>query len=500
MSRRVIVERVRLLAVRPVPPRVMTRMKTNSSRRTSFQPRPLSRRSMLAQLGAGFGSIALAGMLSEEAAASDSLAVKPTHLPPTAKSVIMLFMDGAPSHHDLFGYKPELERYHGQPFPGKLPRVLSNTDRLGNVLRPLGPFKRRGESGMWVSDFLPHLAKQADELCLVNSMHCSNPQHGAALLEWHTGSPTFVRPSLGSWILYGLGTENQNLPGYITMCQPLTMAGSDMFGSAMLPAVYQGTQLGYGKSKAMDARFPFISNGKVRAELQRMELDLLAEMGQAHFKRHGPDSELEARIKSFELAFHMQTEAPDVQDISAETMATQMLYGLNDKATLDFGHQCLLARRFVERGVRFVQCNIGGWDHHYNLRQGLPKLTRATDKPIAGLLTDLRSRGMLDDTLVIWGGEFGRTPMAEGTNGRDHNPYGYTMWMAGGGVKSGLTYGSTDEFGFHAIENKMHVRDMHATILHLLGLDHDKLSVEYAGLDVKLTGVTPARVAHDILS
>jgi Protein of unknown function (DUF1501) len=461
---------------------------------------PMSRRAALTQMGAGFGGIALAGLLAEEATASDPLAPRKPHFSPSAKNVIMLFMDGAPSHHDLFDYKPALEKYHGQPFPGKLPRVLSNTDRLGNVLKPLRPFKRRGEGGMWISDFFPHLAEVADELCLINSMHCSNPQHGAALLEWHTGHPTFVWPSMGSWILYGLGTENKNLPGYITICQPLVQAGADMFGSAILPAVYQGTQLGYGKSKAKEAKFPFIANKKVHRIRQRMELELLRELDESHLDQHGPSSELEARIRSFELAFNMQTEAPEVQDLSGESEATRELYGINDRRTEDFGRQCLLARRFVEKGVRFVQCNMGGWDHHYDLSTGLPKLTGNSDKPIAGLLKDLRQRGMLDDTLVIWGGEFGRTPMAEGGDGRDHNPYGYTMWLAGGGVKGGLTYGKTDEFGFHAIEDKMHVRDMHATILHLLGLDHEKLSYPYAGLDVRLTGVIPARVAHDVIA
>lgn len=451
-------------------------------------------------MGAGFGSVALSGMLARDATAASPLVTKQPHFASKAKSVIMLFMDGGPSHHDLFDYKPMLEKYDGKPFPGKMPRVLSNTDRLGNVLKPLRPFKRRGESGLWISDFLPHLAEEADELCVINSMHCSNPQHGAALLEWHTGSPTLVRPSMGSWILYGLGTENQSMPGYITICQPMIHAGADMFGSSILPAVYQGTQLGYGKSLSSEAKFPFIENKISTLRQQRMQLDLLRDMGQDQLSRTGSNAALEARIESFELAFRMQTEAPEIQDIARESKATTRLYGLDKKETADFGRQCLLARRFVEQGVRFVQCNLPGWDHHDNLREGMPKLSRAIDKPIAGLLKDLRSLGLLDETLVVWGGEFGRTPMAEGSNGRDHNCYGYTMWLAGGGTKSGMAYGSTDEFGFQAIENKMHVRDMHATILHLLGLDHKRLSYQYAGLDVRLTGVVPTRVAHDIIA
>ena len=471
----------------------------NSQKVTNTIP-VFSRRDALARLGGGFGSIALAAMLADEADADVKPRLQRPDFAPKAKSVIVLFMDGAPSHHDLFDYKPELEKYHGKPYPGKLPRVLSNADRFGDVLRPLRPFKRRGDSGIWISDFFPHLAEVADELCVIHSMHTDNPQHGAALLQWHTGDPTMVRPSLGSWVLYGLGSENENLPGYITISQPLLMAGSDMFGSAFLPAAYQGTPLGYEKDSSANAKFPFISNRRIDRDLQRMELNLLRGMNESSLQRFGPDSELEARIKSFELAFRMQTAAPDAQDISGESKSTLRLYGIDKNETKEFGHQCLLARRFVEKGVRFVQCNKGGWDHHYNLRESLPHQTASTDKPIAGLLTDLRNRGMLDETLVIWGGEFGRTPMAEGGNGRDHNPYGYTMWMAGGGVKPGITYGATDEFGFHAIENKMHVRDMHATILHLLGLDHEALSVTHAGLDVRLTGVTPAHVATDIIA
>lgn len=462
-----------------------------------------SRRQFLQRLGAGFGNLALAGLLSEVTAGDEpapSLRPKAGHFEPRAKRVIMLFMDGAPSHHDLFDYKPELARWHGKPYPGKLPQVLSNTDRLGNVFGPLRPFRRHGEGGLWISDFLPHLAGVADELCMIHSMHCSNPQHGAALLEWHTGSATFIRPSMGSWILYGLGTENQNLPGYITIAQPLQMAGADMFGSAFLPAIYQGTQLGYAGEPIERARFPHIRSRHSDSTRQRMELDLARAMNRDHLRRVGPNSDLEARIESFELAFRMQTEAPQVQDLSMETKETLRLYGVDEKPTANFGRQCLLARRFIEQGVRFVQCNLGGWDHHDNIREALPKNCRAIDRPIAGLLTDLRRRGMLEETLVVWGGEFGRTPMSEGSNGRDHNPYGYTMWLAGGGVKGGIAYGATDEFGFKAIEKKLHVHDLHATILHLLGLDHERLSVPYAGLDVRLTGVTPARVAKELIA
>jgi hypothetical protein len=454
--------------------------------------RPVSRRDLLKQLGAGFGSLALAGLLAEECAASDlrdPLAPKRPHFAPRAKRVIMLFMDGGPSQHDLFDYKPRLERDHGKPLPTKLPRVLSNADRLGNLRGPLQPFKQCGESGIWMSEALPHLAEVADALCMINSMHCSNPQHGAALLEWHTGSDTFVRPSMGSWLLYGLGTENQNLPGYITISQSLGMAGSDQYGSAFLPAVYQGTPFGQGNTSAEKASFPFVSNPKTDPVRQRLELDFIREMGEEYLQKYGPNSDIEARIHSFELAFRMQTEAPAAQDISDESAATLRLYGLEDKATANMGRQCLLARRFVERGVRFVQCNLTGWDHHDNLSKNLPSKARQMDKPIAGLIQDLRSRGLLQDTLVVWGGEFGRNPMSEGTDGRDHNPYGYTMWLAGAGVKRGMTYGRTDDYGFYAIEDKMHVHDLHATILHLLGIDHQRLTYRYAGRDFRLTDV-----------
>jgi hypothetical protein len=467
----------------------------------SCSPAPLSRREMLSRMGAGFAGIALAGMLAEDsvASASDPLAPRSPHFRPRATRVIMLFMDGAPSHHDLFDYKPLLVRDHGKPLPFQPPRVLSNADRFGNLLAPLADFRQHGQGGAWLSDLLPHLATVADELCVIRSMHCSNPQHGFACLEWHTGSGTFVRPSMGSWITYGLGSENRDLPGYITICQPLASGGVGLYGSGFLPAVYQGTPLGYDRMPATQAKFRFIDPRQPRPELQRRELDLLREMGQEHLARTGGDSALESRIRSFELAFRMQTEAPQAQDISGESSATQALYGLDDSATANFGRQCLLARRLIERGVRFVQCNLEGWDHHYNLRKGLPQNARRMDKPIAGLIKDLKSRGLLDETLVIWGGEFGRTPVAEGGDGRDHNPYGYTMWLAGGGVKRGLSYGRTDDYGFHAVENKVHVHDLHATILHLLGLDHEKLTYRYAGRDFRLTDVE-GRVVNEIIA
>jgi hypothetical protein len=330
-------------------------------------------------------------------------------------------------------------------------------------------------------------------------MHCSNSRHGGAQLEWHTGSDTFVRPSMGSWITYGLGSENQNLPGYVTICQSLSQGGTNNFGAAFLPAVHQGTPLGYGATRPADAGFTFLGDPHKDLSRQRREVDMLRRLHDLRGEQTGPDDALDSRIASFELAFRMQMAAPEAQDVAKETPATRSLYGLDDPATADFGHQCLLARRFVERGVRFVQCNSIGWDAHNKLKEEHGKRARSVDRPIAGLLRDLKARGLLADTLVIWGGEFGRTPTCEGLDGRDHNPYGFTMWLAGGGVKAGLTYGRTDDYGLYAVENKVHFHDLHANILHLLGLDHKRLTYRYAGRDFRLTDVH-GEVIRDILA
>jgi hypothetical protein len=452
---------------------------------------PLSRRQWLAQLGAGFGSVALSALLAEESfAAGNPLAPRLPHHAPKVKRVIMLFMFGGPSHLDTFDPKPLLARHSGRALPAeKRPRVVSFPNRMGSLVGSPFAFDQHGESGTWISSIYPHLAERADDLCVINSMHCSNSRHGGAVLEWHTGSDTFVRPSMGSWVTYGLGSESQNFPGYVTICQDLAQGGANNFGSAFLPAVYQGTALGHGGMKPQQARIPYIGDGTARRDLQRLELDLIALMEHRAAGKRGPDGELDARIASFELAFRLQTEAPEMQNIAMESKATQKLYGLDDPATADFATQCLLARRFSERGVRFIQCNLSGWDAHNNLKADHGRLAHASDKPIAGLLADLKGRGLWDDTLVIWGGEFGRTPTCEGIDGRDHNPHGYTMWLAGGGVKPGLTWGKTDDYGYYAVDGKVHVHDLHATILHLLGLDHTKLTYRYAGRDFRLTDV-----------
>ena len=463
---------------------------------------PISRRDMLRSASAGFGSLALAALFGNELTAApvaNPLEPKPSQFPAKAKRVIFLFMHGGPSQVDTFDYKPLLERDHGKPLPFDKPRVFSSP--TGNLLKSPWKFQQYGQSGAWVSELFPNVARHVDDMCLINSMHGSNSRHGGALLELHTGSDTFVRPSMGSWITYGLGTENQDLPGYITICPTLTHGGVNAYSSAFLPAVYQGTPLGNASIPSDQAMIPFIKNADgTSTDLQRLELDLLREINHDRLSETGPDSALEARINSFELAFRMQSAAPQLQDISDESEATQKLYGLDDPVTKNFGRQCLMARRFAERGVRFVQCTHSyKWDQHGNLRADHSKNALEVDKPIAGLLADLKSRGLLDDTLVLWGGEFGRTPVAQGDDGRDHNPQGYTMWLAGGGVKRGLVYGKTDDYGYFSVENKVHLHDLHATMLHLLGMDHLKLTYRYAGRDFRLTDVH-GEVVHDIIA
>jgi hypothetical protein len=457
----------------------------------------LSRRDWLRQSAAGFGYLALAGLLTEgagrsraaESAAANPLAPKPPHFTPRANRVIFLFMHGGPSQVDTFDYKPLLDRDHGKPLPFAKPRVFSAA--TGNLLKSPFKFQQSGQSGAWVSEIFPEVASCVDDLCIINGMHGSNSRHGGALLELHTGSDTFVRPSMGSWITYGLGSESQDLPGYITVCPTLTHGGVNAYSSAFLPAVYAGTALGNAGVSSDQAKIPFIVNADgTPRDLQRRELDLIKELNEENLKASGSDSTLESRINSFELAFRLQTTAPDLQDLSREPESMQKLYGLDNPTTANFGRQCLMARRFAEQGVRFVQVTHSyKWDQHGNLKTDHSRNALEVDRPIAGLLKDLKARGLLDDTLVLWGGEFGRTPVAQGDDGRDHNPQGYTMWLAGGGVKAGFVYGKTDDYGYYAVENKVHLHDLHATMLHLLGLDHTRLTYRYAGRDFRLTDV-----------
>lgn len=464
----------------------------------------LTRREMLRTSSAGFGSLALAALFADEARAAaksdDPLAPKPPQFPPKAKRVIFLFMHGGPSHVDTFDYKPRLTKDNGKPLPFDKPRVFSA--QTGNLLASPWKFKQYGACGSWVSEVFPHVAGRVDDMCIINSMHGSNSRHGGALLELHTGSDTFVRPSMGSWITYGLGTENQNLPGYITICPTLTHGGANLYSSAFLPADFQGTPLGNASIPADKVMIPFIKNaGGIPRDVQRLELDLIGTLNRQRLSQTGPDAALEGRINSFELAYRMQTAAPELQDLGKETAATHKMYGLDNPVTRNFGYQCLMARRFSEQGVRFVQATHSyKWDQHGNLRKALARNAKEVDLPIAALLKDLKSRGLLDETLVLWGGEFGRTPVSQGGNdGRDHNPQGYTMWMAGGGVTGGLQYGATDDYGYYAVENKVHLHDLHATILHLLGFDHERLTYRYAGRDFRLTDVA-GEVVHDIIA
>jgi hypothetical protein len=468
-----------------------------------------SRRDLLRTSANSFGMLALAGMLSEEAAAGSRsatpgprpgspLAPKSPMFVPRAKRIIFLFMHGGPSQVDTFDPKPALKRDNGKPYPGQKPRV--QFAETGNLLASPWEFRKYGQSGLEVSDLFPHVGACADDLCVIRSIHADNSAHGGALLQLHTGSDTFVRPSIGSWVTYGLGTENRSLPGFITICPTLGHGGVQNWSSAFLPADFQGTPIGNASVRAREATIKFIQNLETSRDLQRLQLDMLKQVNQEHLRGAGPDPQLEGRINSFELAFRMQMAAPQVLDISAETPETLKLYGINDEPTDNFGRQCLLARRFAEAGVRFIQCTHSyKWDQHGNLRAGHGQNAKEVDRPISGLLKDLKARGLLDDTLVWWGGEFGRTPTAQGNDGRDHNPHAFSMWLAGGGVKGGTVYGATDDWGYYAVENKVHMHDLHATLLHMLGMNHEKLTYRYAGRDFRLTDVH-GRVVEEILA
>ncbi|MCA8984631.1 MAG: DUF1501 domain-containing protein [Planctomycetaceae bacterium] len=469
-----------------------------------------TRRHLLQTSAVGFGHLAFQSLLQQTATAADAtplgrpadpLAAKQPHFPPRAKRIVFLFMKGGPSHVDTFDPKPLLDRDHGKPLPFDLPRVTFA--KQGNLLKSPWKFRQYGESGLPVSDLFPHVSRHIDELCILRSVHGTNPAHGGALLKLHTGSDQFVRPSMGSWVTYGLGTENQNLPAFITICPTLAHGGVNNWGAAFLPAYCQGTPIGNASLAASQVKVKHIRNPRHDETTQRSQLDLLAEMNREHLEQSGASQSLEGRLNSFELAFRMQTAMPEVQDISRESAETFKLYGIDDPVTENFGRQCLMARRFLEQGVRFVQVTHSDsevqWDQHGDLYRGHTKNAAEVDKPIAGFLQDLKSRGLLEDTLVLWGGEFGRTPTAQGTDGRDHNPHGFTMWLAGGGVKKGFAYGATDDYGYYAAENKMHVHDLHATLLHLMGMHHDQLTYRYAGRDFRLTDIA-GHVAKEILA
>ncbi|MEQ1850030.1 MAG: DUF1501 domain-containing protein [Chthoniobacteraceae bacterium] len=454
----------------------------------------LTRRDVLKNIACGFGWLAFAGLAGKNAfgAEMSPLAPKLPHFAARAKRVIFLCMRGGPSHVDTFDYKPKLTADNDKP--GKRP----GTKLLGSKWK----FSQQGRSGLWISELFPNIAKHADDLCLVRSMQTDLPAHPQAFVKMHTGNSQFVRPSLGAWTLYGLGTANENLPGFITLTPPQGFGGAQNYGSAFLPAIYQATRIGSDNRSVANASVRNIQT-TLGPTAQRAELELIQTLNREALRRDKYNPEVEGVIESFELAFKMQSQMPAVMDISKETEATKKLYGIGDGGrgggggffggggggTDDMGRKCLLARKFIEAGVRFVEICHGNWDQHFNLSNALEGNCKSVDQPIAGLLTDLKQRGLLKDTLVVWSGEFGRTPHAQGGDGRDHNNKGFTLWMAGGGVKGGLSYGQTDDYGYEAVENKVQIHDLHATILALLGLDHEKLTFNYAGRDFRLTDV-----------
>lgn len=461
-----------------------------------------SRRQMLANTGTGFGLLALTDLMAQaESVASPSvlapLAARWPHHMAKAKRVIFLYMPGGPSHVDLFDPKPRLATDNGKPLPFAKPKL--ERTKTGNLLASPWKFNKHGQSGTAVSELLPCLAARIDDICVIRSMRADNINHTGAALQMCTGEQAFSRPSMGSWLTYGLGTENQNLPGFVVVSPAEVFQGAQLWASSFLPSSYQGTLVRDLKNPIANLHTgPDQERGRLR-----QKLDALRQFNDIHKRDRPNESQLDARIGAFELAFRMQREAPEVFDLSREDLRTRQLYGVDNPATDMFGRQCLMARRLVERGVRFVQLfdapANNAWDHHGGLRETLPKRCLAVDQPIAALLTDLKSRGLLDETLVLWGGEFGRTPTTENGNGRDHNHFGFTTWLAGGGVKGGMTYGETDDFGFRAVHNRVHIHDLHATILHLLGIDHERLTYRYAGRDFRLTDVA-GKVIHDIVS
>jgi hypothetical protein len=469
--------------------------------------KPVSRRQALKRFAGGFGMLGLADLLARDVMAEPALfsasplSLRAPMFPAKARRVIFLFMSGGPSHVDLLDPKPRLVRDTGKPLPFAMPALMRT--KTGNLMGSSYKFKKHGQCGTEVSELLPNIASCVDDICVVRSMVADNINHNGACLQMNTGEQTFSRPCLGSWLQYGLGTENQNLPGFVVISPAQPAQGAPLWSSSFLPATYQGTLVSDLTNPIAD-----LAGGQRTASQQRAQLDVLGQLDQLHAQTREEDSRLSARIASFELAFRMQAEAPEAFDISGESTATQKLYGLDDPTTEIFGKQCLLARRLTERGVRMVQiyhtqtskrssCQL--WDQHGNLHVELPNNCAATDKPIAGLLKDLKSRGLLDETLVIWGGEFGRTPTAENNDGREHHPFGFTMWLAGGGVRGGQVHGATDEYGWYATEDTVHVHDLHATILHLMGMNHEKLTYRYSGRDYRLTDVS-GRVVQEIIA
>lgn len=461
----------------------------------NFIQRPMSRRQMLSTCASGFGTVALAGLMGDRAFGQALTQASPGALAPTAKAknVIFLYMDGGPSQVDTFDYKPDLIKHNGKNPYDVMGRVEpTQFDNIGTVMQSPWSFKQHGDSGAWVSDLFPHVAQCVDDIAFVKSMTSKFPEHTAANYFLHTGHGLQGRPSMGAWFGYGLGSDNQNLPGFVVLNGGLIPPGGlDNFNAGFLPATYQGSIFQAGPQPVAN-----INPREMSPTAQRDKLDLIASLDQALIEQVGGADALESAVANYETAYAMQTAVPELTDLGHETEQTKELYGMNHPypQTQTFGRQCLLARRLVERGVRFIELtcpSVGGdrWDQHGNLKDGHENNARAVDQPIAGLLKDLKRRGMLDETLVVWAGEFGRTPFAQGNNGRDHNPMGYTIWMAGGGVKGGVSHGATDNFGYRAVENRLEIHDLHATMLHLMGIDHTKLTYRFSGRDIRLTDV-----------
>jgi hypothetical protein len=464
----------------------------------------MTRRDWLGRIGGGFGALGLAGAfaesgllapsaLADEAALpSDPLAPRPPHFTPRAKRIIFLFMNGGPSHVDTFDPKPALQKYAGQDPPDS---VMTGRKKRGKIMP--SPFRAepRGKSGIAVSELYPHVSGCIDDLCVIRSLYTDNPNHEPSLLMMNSGNMQPIRPSLGSWLVYGLGTDNRNLPGFMVLCPGKPVVGPQLWSNSFLPGIYQGTHI-HNKTIDPDKIIRDLRNRHLSPDAQREQLDLLRELNRLHSEGRGRDETLESRIASMEIAFRMQFEAREAFDVSRESKATRDLYGEGQ-----FADACLVSRRLVERGVRVVQVYYGDgqpWDDHQDIEKHRDHAQKS-DRPIAALLKDLKARGLLDDTLVLWGGEFGRTPYSEGAKGRDHHSLGFSMWLAGGGVKGGYVHGSTDELGMQAVDDRMHVHDLHATILHLLGLDHERLTFRYSGRDFRLTDVH-GQVAHGILA
>jgi hypothetical protein len=476
-----------------------------------------SRREFVWEMGAGFAGLALASLLegdgffarharaADDTMAASPLAPKPPHFKTPTRSCIFLMMNGGPSHIDTFDFKPELAKYAGQPLPAGKKFTNSGNRKMGYLTPAWRPFRPGGASGLMISDYFPRIREHADKLALLRSCHTDSHAHGSALVAMNTGSTFIGKPSLGSWAVYGLGTENQNLPGYVVILDNRggPISGQPNWASGYMPSTFQGTLFRPVGDPVLDLRGP----GHISRDVQREQLDLLAQLNEQHLAARPGGSELAARVASYELAFRMQAEVPEAVDLNEETPETLELYGVGRQPTDEFGRNCLVARRLVERGVRFVQLYSGGghleetWDAHESVEKNHGRHAAEIDQPIAALLTDLARRGLLESTLILWGGEFGRMPFAEGEGapGRNHNPYGFTMWLAGAGVRGGVSYGQTDEFGFEAVVDKVHLHDIHATLLALLGLDHERLTYFHQGRDERLTDVF-GRVIKEVIA